>query len=208
MSNDGKDGNEGSPVEIGTDRAAPDGGESGIGVPVVKLVPPELVQRAREGDAGAFEKLYRMHVGRVYAVCLRMTADPVKAEEATQEAFVKAWHRLDQFQGRSAFSSWLHRLAVNVVLDAKRAEKRRAGEPWPEEDEGGALPRDTTDPGTRLDLERAIRSLPSGARTAFVLHDVEGYRHREIAEMTGRAEGTWKAQLHRARKLLREALTS
>jgi len=164
------------------------------------------VERAREGDAAAFEKLYRSHVGRVYAVCLRMTADPVRAEEATQEAFVKAWHRLDRFEGRSAFSSWLHRLAVNVVLDAKRAEKRRAGEPWPEEGEETSLRVEPGEPGVRLDLERAIRRLPSGARTAFVLHDVEGYRHREIAEMTGRAEGTWKAQLHRARKLLREAL--
>ncbi|GJM44420.1 MAG: RNA polymerase sigma factor [Gemmatimonadota bacterium] len=195
-------------METGIDRASPGGSDEVGGAPVVKLVPPELIQRAQEGDTAAFERLYRLHVGRIHAVCLRMTADPQKAEEATQEAFVKAWHRLDQFQGRSAFSSWLHRLAVNVVLDAKRAEKRRAGEPWPADDETASLPRDTRDPGVRIDLERAIRSLPSGARTAFVLHDVEGYRHREIAEMTGRAEGTWKAQLHRARKLLREALTS
>ena len=193
-------------MEPGTDRIPPQGGEPTGEAPVVRLVPPELVERAREGDAAAFEKLYRSHVGRVYAVCLRMTADPVRAEEATQEAFVKAWHRLDRFEGRSAFSSWLHRLAVNVVLDAKRAEKRRAGEPWPEEGEETSLRVEPGEPGVRLDLERAIRRLPSGARTAFVLHDVEGYRHREIAEMTGRAEGTWKAQLHRARKLLREAL--
>ena len=97
---------------------------------------------------------------------------------------------------------------MNVVLDAKRAEKRRAGEPWPEDEESSLPAPRQAEPGLRLDLEEAIRALPSGARTAFVLHDVEGYRHREIAEMTGRAEGTWKAQLHRARKLLREALTA
>lgn len=177
----------------------------------MRLVGPEAVERARSGDVTAFEALYREHAGRVYAVCLRMTADPVRAEEHTQEAFVKAWKSLDRFEGRSAFGSWLHRLAVNVVLDAKRAEKRRAGQPWPEADESddGSLPlaAAAADHEARLDLERAIAALPAGARTAFVLHDIEGYRHREIAEMTGTAEGTWKAQLHRARKLLREALT-
>ena len=204
---DGENG--GGPLETGADRIETDDGRKPTGAPVVKMVPPELVARARDGDEAAFESLYRMHAGRVYAVCLRMTGDPVRAEEATQEAFVKAWHRLDQFQGRSAFSSWLHRLAVNVVLDAKRAEKRRAGEPWPEDESSSAmamLASRPDRPDERMDLERAIAALPSGARTAFVLHDVEGYRHREIAEMTGRAEGTWKAQLHRARQLLREAL--
>jgi RNA polymerase sigma-70 factor (ECF subfamily) len=180
--------------------------DSAGGATVVPLVPPEVVERARGGDRTAFEALYRMHVGRVYALCLRMTADETKAEEATQEAFVKAWHRLDQFQGRSAFGSWMHRLAANVVLDAKRAEKRRGTDPWPEDDEPAAtfVRHDSVD--ERMDLERAIATLPAGARTAFVLHDMEGYKHREIAEMTGTAEGTWKAQLHRARKLLREAL--
>ncbi|MBZ0268429.1 sigma-70 family RNA polymerase sigma factor [bacterium] len=176
----------------------------------MRLAGPATVERARNGDVSAFESLYREHVGRVYAVCLRMTADPVRAEEHTQEAFVKAWKSLHRFEGRSAFGSWLHRLAVNVVLDAKRAEKRRAGEPWPEAEEGddtSTLRAAPADVGARLDLERAIATLPPGARTAFVLHDIEGYRHREIAEMTGTAEGTWKAQLHRARKLLREALT-
>ncbi len=176
------------------------------GATVVPLVPPELVERAKDGDRNAFETLYRMNVGRVYALCLRMTADETKAEEATQEAFVKAWNRLHQFQGRSAFSSWMHRLAANVVLDAKRAEKRRAGDPWPEDDAADVPFARAASVDERLDLEHAIASLPDGARTAFVLHDVEGYKHREIAEMTGTAEGTWKAQLHRARRLLREAL--
>lgn len=199
-----EDTEKGSPLPQEPNRATA-GPEAG-GSPVVKLVPPELVERARQGDSRAFEQLYRLHVNRIYALCLRMTADPVRAEEATQEAFVKAWQRLDQFEGRSAFSSWLHRLAVNVILDEKRKEKRRAGDPWPEDDAPGTpiAVRDRVD--ARMDLERAIATLPAGARTAFVLHDVEGYRHREIAEMTGTAEGTWKAQLHRARKLLREVL--
>jgi len=208
------DGDGGRSLESGAERQEAAEAESGGGEAVrpapVKLVPPELIRRAREGDSAAFEALYRLHVGRVHALCLRMTADRVRAEEATQEVFVKAWHRLDQFQGRSAFSSWLHRLAVNTVLDAKRAERRRSASPWPDEEEGegsvGAVPPGR--PHTRIDLERAIAALPEGARRAFVLHDVEGYRHREIAEMTGTAEGTWKAQLHRARRLLREALTA
>jgi len=183
-------------------------GDEVAGPAVVRLVPPDLVRRARDGDPVAFESLYRMHVGRIHALCLRMTADRVHAEEATQEVFVKAWQRLDQFQGRSAFSSWLHRLAVNVVLDRKRAERRRPVSPWPDESDAAQPAAVARKPHTRIDLERAIAALPEGARKAFVLHDVEGYRHREIAEMTGTAEGTWKAQLHRARKLLREALTA
>jgi RNA polymerase sigma-70 factor, ECF subfamily len=198
-------------VESGTNRRPAPPEDGVLEARIVRLVGPETVERARQGDVAAFEGLYREHAGRVYAVCLRMTADPVRAEEHTQEAFVKAWKSLHRFEGRSAFGSWLHRLAVNVVLDAKRAEKRRSGEPWPAEDErdevSSGLAVAATDHEARLDLERAIASLPDGARTAFVLHDIEGYRHREIAEMTGTAEGTWKAQLHRARRLLREALT-
>lgn len=168
------------------------------------------IARARAGDLGAFEGLYRDHVGRVYALCLRMLADPVRAEEATQEIFVRAWRRLDTFEGRSALSTWLHRLAVNVVLDEERARKRRASEPGLAGDEGAELPEGLSvaspHPGERIDLERAIARLPRGARMAFVLHDVEGYKHREIAQMMGLAEGTCKAQLHRARTLLREEL--
>jgi RNA polymerase sigma-70 factor (ECF subfamily) len=156
----------------------------------------------------AFERLYRENVGRVHALCLRLLRDPDAAEEAAQESFVRAWRRLESFQGRSAFSTWLHRLTVNVVLDRRRAEKRtaidlRSGD----EDELGAVENPARHrPDQKIDLERAIADLPDGARLAFVLHDIEGYRHREIAEMTGKAEGTWKAQLHRARRLLREAL--
>jgi RNA polymerase sigma-70 factor (ECF subfamily) len=168
----------------------------------------DLVDRARQGDVAAFERLYRENVGRVHALCLRLLRDPDAAEEAAQESFVRAWRRLESFQGRSAFSTWLHRLTVNVVLDRRRAEKRtaidlRSGD----EDELGAVENPARHrPDQKIDLERAIADLPDGARLAFVLHDIEGYRHREIAEMTGKAEGTWKAQLHRARRLLREAL--
>jgi RNA polymerase sigma-70 factor (ECF subfamily) len=172
---------------------------------------PEAIARAKRGDVAAFEELYRSHVARVYALCLRMHANREDAEDSTQEVFVRAWQRLGSFEGRSAFSTWLHRLAVNVVLDRKRALKHRLAEVWspigePAED---TIDRDkarTTDPGIGLDLERAIATLPDGARLVFVLHDVEGFRHREIAEMTGTAEGTSKAQLHRARQLLRKAL--
>jgi len=171
----------------------------------------ELIALARRGDVTAFEQLYRAHVGRVYAVCMRLHANREEAEDSTQEAFVRAWQRIESFEGRSAFSTWLHRLTVNVVLDRKRALKRRFAErPATTDDEGVDLlslaRARSADPALGLDLERAIASLPDGARTAFVLHDVEGFRHREIAEMLGTAEGTSKAQLHRARRLLREAL--
>lgn len=187
-----------------------------IGFPAA--VPPtdeELVERSRSGDVAAFERLYRAHSGRVHAVCLRLLGDRGRAEEATQDAFVRAWQRLGSFRGDSAFGSWLYRLAANVAVDRLRHERRRGGDL---EATGGGLDPDGDDasatepappaarPGTAIDLERAIRTLPPRARMVFVLHDVEGYRHGEIAELTGIAEGTSKAQLHRARKLLREAL--
>jgi RNA polymerase sigma-70 factor (ECF subfamily) len=133
-----------------------------------------------------------------------MLADPVRAEEATQDAFVRAWQSLSRFEERSSFPTWLHRITVNIVLDRKRAEKRRG--PMEDVDDREIAERARVSPERTIDLERAIAGLPPGARTAFVLHDIEGYRHREIAEMTGTAEGTWKSQLHRARRLLREAM--
>jgi RNA polymerase sigma-70 factor (ECF subfamily) len=169
----------------------------------------DLIQRAQQGDQAAFEELYRAHVGRVYALCLRLTADRVRAEELTQDAFVRAWERLASFRGESAFSSWLYRLTVNVVFLSQRAGRRRALRVFTTDDPAAfETPGDV--PGTeagRLDLEHAIAALPPGAREVFVLHDVEGYRHQEIAELTGIAEGTSKAQLFRARRLLREALS-
>ncbi len=155
----------------------------------------------------AFEQVYRENVGRVYALCLRLTADPSRAEELTQDVFVKAWQKLDSFRGESALSSWLHRIAVNTAFQSQRSEKRREARIRPEgglsmHSAAGAI--DTT--GLRMDLEKAIAGLPYGARSVFVLHDIEGYKHAEIAELTGQAVGTLKAQLHRARRLLREAL--
>jgi len=171
--------------------------------------PSDLIQRAQQGDQAAFEALYRAHVGRVYALCLRLTADPVRAEELTQDAFVRAWERLASFRGESAFSSWLYRLTVNVVFLAQRASRRRALRVFTTHDPA-ALERPSDGSGTaaeQLDLERAMAALPPGARQVFVLHDVQGYRHHEIAELTGIAVGTSKAQLFRARRLLREALS-
>jgi RNA polymerase sigma-70 factor (ECF subfamily) len=168
-----------------------------------------LVGRAAAGDVEAFEELYRVNVGRVYALCLRMAGDPTLAEELAQEAFVRAWQKLGSFRGASAFSTWLHRVTVNVVLGHRRSTARRETRVSAV---GDNLPRDVAVREARtaesIDLERAISSLPDGARRVFVLHDVEGFRHREISRLTGIAVGTSKAQLHRARKLLRKALTS
>jgi RNA polymerase sigma-70 factor (ECF subfamily) len=175
----------------------------------------EAVDRAQSGDSAAFEQLYRDHVGRVYALCLRMTADTGRAEELTQDVFLRAWKKLSTFRGDAAFSTWLHRLAVNVVLADRRSQGKRwarlMGTDELEPYEGAATKAgrmDTSEApkGARLDLEEAIATLPHGARTVFVLYEIEGYRHEEIAEATGTAVGTSKAQLHRARKLLREAL--
>lgn len=173
----------------------------------VPAVADLTVRRAQEGDAAAFEQLYRDNVGRVHALCLRLCGDSTRAEELTQDVFVRAWERLGSFQGKSAFSTWLHRLAVNVVLGERRSEGVRVhrifGTDTPEAYES---PTRAPDPGVAMDLERAIALLPPGARSVFVLHDVEGYKHEEIANMHGSAVGTCKAQLHRARRLLREAL--
>ena len=169
--------------------------------------PPSLdtVEAARRGDEEAFEQLYRANAGRVYALCLRLSGDPSLAEELVQQAFVRAWEKLPSFRGEAAFSSWLHRLTVNVVLGHRRSRHGRlrlvqAEEPAEAAD--SAAPR----PGLAMDLERAIRSLPAQARHVLVLHDIEGFRHREIAAMLEIAEGTSKAHLHRARTLLRERL--
>jgi RNA polymerase sigma-70 factor (ECF subfamily) len=166
----------------------------------------DLVERARAGDKSAFERLYREHADRVHGLCLRLTGDVVRAEEHTQDTFVNAWHRLSGFRGDASFSSWLHRIAVNSILQARRSEKRRrarvqSADPAALESMGRAARA-----GLGIDLERAIASLPEGARSVFILHDVEGYKHSEIAEMAGTAVGTVKAQLHRARRLLRERL--
>jgi RNA polymerase sigma-70 factor, ECF subfamily len=170
------------------------------------------VARAAAGDRGAFELLYREHVNRVYSLCARMVADRSRAEELTQDVFVRAWEKLHLFRGESSFATWLHRLTVNLVLNARKSEGRQRTR-FEENDEemGGmdALPGVVgmpLPPGDLLDLEEAVERLPPGARRVFVLHDVEGYKHEEIAEMLGVTSGATKAQLHRARLLLREAL--
>jgi RNA polymerase sigma-70 factor (ECF subfamily) len=169
--------------------------------------PAELARRAQRGDVDAFERLYRAHAARVRALCLRLCADEQRAQESAQDAWVRAWERLSTWRGDSAFGTWMHRLTVNVVLEAFRSERRRlarvtlAGDE--DEPDAAVLARDA---GTVIDLERAIARLPRGARTVFVLHDVEGYQHNEIAAMTGLAEGTLRAQLCRARRLLMEML--
>jgi RNA polymerase sigma-70 factor (ECF subfamily) len=165
------------------------------------------VARAAAGDADAFRVLYQGHVGRVHAVCLRLTAEPAAAEELTQEVFVQAWRGLASFRGDSSFGTWLHRLAVNVTLMHLRAARRREQRlPLWADPPDVPLP-GPHDPGQRMDLERAIASLPEGCRTVFVLHDVEGWRHEEIAERLQLAVGTCKAHLFRARRLLREKLS-
>ncbi len=169
----------------------------------------ETVRQAQDGDPAAFERLYRAHYRHIFALCLRMTADERQAEEATQEAFVRAWRHLSSFRQDSRFGTWVHRIAVNVVLKGRRDRGRRSAR----EESHGDLSRFTAAvrramPETRVALERGIAGLPPGAREVLVLHDIEGYKYREIAELIGVAEGTVKSQLHRARTLLQEVLES
>ena len=166
-----------------------------------------LVERARQGERRAFETLYRENVGRVYALCLRMSGDADRAEELTQDVFVRAWSRLASYRGDAQFSTWLHRIAVNAVLQKRRGDKRRELRVETRDaDRLAEAPAPRATPMERMDLERAVAALPEGARAVFLLHDVQGYKHHEIADMMGLAVGTTKAQLHRARRLLREAL--
>jgi RNA polymerase sigma-70 factor, ECF subfamily len=166
-----------------------------------------LVQRARSGDVRAFERLYREHVGRVYGLCLRMTRDPALAEDCTQETFINAWKALERFETRSSLATWLHRIAVNAAL-AKRRKSGATVVQSATDDEDEAIETDWTleTPLEVNEIESAIERLPEGARDVLVLHAIYGYSHVEAAEMLGVAEGTCKAQLHRARSLLREKL--
>jgi RNA polymerase sigma-70 factor (ECF subfamily) len=168
----------------------------------------DSIWRAQAGDVDAFELLYRENSGRIYALCLRLKAgDVADATELMQDVFIKAWRRLATFRGDSAFSSWLHRLTVNTMLENARADSRRVARVLTMDDTSrlaGAARSSGVD--LKMDMEDAIASLPRGARLAFVLHDVEGYQHQEIAEQLSVSVGTVKAQLHRARRLLRERL--
>ena len=163
------------------------------------------VRKAQAADPAAFEKLYRANVDRVYGLCLRMTGNTSEAEDCTQDAFIQAWNKLDRFRGDSTFGTWMHRVAVNVVLGRMRKSRR-------EQDRIRAVAETAPAAGTRADdgelrdLEQAIDELPSGARHVFVLHAVYGYSHGETGDMLGIAEGTSKAQLSRARRLLVQQL--
>lgn len=167
----------------------------------------DLVQRAQAGETPAFERLYERHVHRIYALCLRMVTDRQRAEELTQDVFVRAWEKIPTFEFRSQFGTWLHRLGVNVILGDIRAAGRRHQRVGTVEDLSDFESEvKEAMPETRMDLERAIAALPEGAKEILILHDIEGYRYREIAELAGIAEGTVKSQLSRARRLVREAL--
>jgi RNA polymerase sigma-70 factor (ECF subfamily) len=176
----------------------------------------EAIRRAREGDQTAFEYLYRLHSRRVYAVCLRMVGNSAEAEDLTQEAFLLLLRKIHTFRGESAFSTWLHRLAVNIVL--MRLRKKSPPiiliEANPDPDDETTCPMidfgapDLLLEGSidRINLQRCIERLPLGCRTVFVLHDIEGYEHHEIAEILGRSVGVSKSQLHKARTRLRGLL--
>ena len=161
------------------------------------------VERAAGGDHDAFERLYREHVGRVHALALRMAGLDV-AEDLTQEVFIRAWEKLGTFRGESRFGTWLHRLAVNHILSRRETlRKREARRVTAEGILDRAVAPKVRSPGLALDVEVAMGRLPDGARQVFVLYDVEGYGHEEIAEAMGISVGTSKSQLHRARMLLR-----
>ena len=174
----------------------------------------ELIERAKQGDAQAFQALYDKHKRRVYSLCLRMTANTAEAEDLTQEAFLQLYRKIGTFRGESAFSTWLHRLSVNVVLMQLRKkslpvvsleETTQGEEDTPKKDFGAE---DLALAGSidRLQLQKAVDDLPPGYRTIFVLHDVEGYEHNEIATIVGCSIGNSKSQLHKARMKLRDLL--
>ncbi|MFZ0500443.1 MAG: RNA polymerase sigma factor [Steroidobacteraceae bacterium] len=170
-----------------------------------------LVQRARGGDVRAFERLYRDHIGGVYGLCLRMTRDPAAAEDCAQEAFFNAWRALERFETRSSIGTWLHRIAVNVVLNRRRKRAAQVELPplaaGPGEEPAGPPEEWTLDTPIEVhEIEAAVGGLPDGARDALVLCGIYGYSHGEASQMLGIAEGTCKAQLHRARALLRARL--
>ena len=181
-----------------------------------KLSEADILQRVREGDQTVFEYLYRAHSQRVYALCLRMVGDPTEAEDLTQEVFLLLFRKIHTFRGDSAFTTWLHRLTVNLVLMNLRKKPAPAVsiEATPDADDGTASQRidigsaDLSLEGSidRINLARCITQLPAGFRTIFVLHDIQGYEHNEIANMLGRSVGDSKSQLHKARKRLRQLL--
>lgn len=165
----------------------------------------DVVALAQNGDAVAFERLYRTHVPRIHSLARRMAGDQA-AEDLTQEVFIRAWQKLPTFRRESAFGTWLHRLAVNLILTRRESLRRKASRETGGEDLFAALSGRRSVPGLRLDLDKAIGELPDGAREVFVLYDVEGFTHKEIATRLGISTGTSKSQLHRARMMLRACL--
>ncbi len=174
----------------------------------------EAIERAKQGDAEAFEVLYNLHKRRVYSLCLRMTANTAEAEDLSQEAFLQLFRKIGTFRGESAFSTWLHRMAVNVVLMRLRKkglsvvpleETMETDEESPKKEPGAQDP-SLAGAVDRLELQRAVEALPPGYRTIFVLHDIEGFEHNEIADMVGCSIGNSKSQLHKARMKLRDSL--
>lgn len=165
----------------------------------------QYVRAAQRGDVAAFEQLYRLMADRVYALCMRMTGDPQRAQELAHDAFVRAWDALPTYNSQAAFATWMHRLTVNVVLQDSRSAKRRdARVRLADNHETLDAPASTPDVSMRVDLESALARLAPEARQIVVLHDIEGYRHEEIASLLGVAPGTVRARLHHARKQLKE----
>ncbi len=177
----------------------------------------DLAQRSAAGDMESFEELYRRHFRRVYALCLRMLGNPTEAEDLTQETFIQLYNKIGSFRGDSQFTTWLHRMTVNQVLMHFRRRKSRPEFTTPEGETPVQIVRGTENPNAmpvvdRITLENSISQLPPGYRSVFVLHDVEGYDHGEIAGMLGISVGTSKSQLHKARlkmrNLIREQATA
>lgn len=181
-------------------------------VPSGRAADAALVERCRRGDLAAFEELYRAHAGRLFSVACRMVGNPADAEDLLQEIFLSAHRKLDSFRGDSALGTWLYRLATNQCLDYLRSRAGRTNQLTDALDDdvgryeagGRGLAEQTV---TKMDLERSLARLPEGCRAAFVLHDIEGLEHKEVAEALGIAEGTSKSQVHKARLRLRALLS-
>ena len=172
----------------------------------------ELATRCRAGDADAFEELYRQHAGRLFNLTTRMVGSAQEAEDVLQEVFLHAYRKLGSFRGESSLGTWLYRLGMNQCLDHLRGRHARMNQATDSLDEDGAGEPVAPSPATpvavnRLDLERAIGKLPEGCRAAFLLHDVEGFEHNEVATILGVSEGTSKSQVHKARRKLRALLS-
>jgi RNA polymerase sigma-70 factor (ECF subfamily) len=178
----------------------------------VRTADLELAARCRAGDAGAFEELYRQHARRLFGLVMRMIGSADEAEDLLQEVFLQAYRKLSGFRGDSALGTWLYRLTMNHCLDHLRGRQAKMSRATESLDDGSVDEPPAASPLVpaainRVDLARAIERLPDGARAAFLLHDVEGFEHREIAQILGISEGTSKSQVHKARMKLRAILS-